>query len=126
MQAEAFMNSKSGLFVIALTTWVSLPGMAQAANFGAIAYSSSTGSYGWSYDYRSQAEAERVATKNCGAADCAPALWFVDACGAIAIGDNGYGTGWGTDRGRAEVEALNSCKSYTSNCSVRQWVCTTH
>jgi serine/threonine-protein kinase len=120
------VTTKSGLFVFLLATCVSLTSLAHAANFGAIAYSSSTGSYGWSYDYRSRAEAERVATRNCGAADCTPALWFVDACGAIAVGDNGFGTGWGTDRSRAEVEALNSCRGYTSNCSVRQWVCTTH
>jgi serine/threonine-protein kinase len=124
--SEAFMDTKSGLFVVLVAIGVSLPNLAHAANFGAIAYSSSTGAYGWSFDYSSRTEAEQVATQNCGEADCTPELWFVDACGAIAIGDDGYGTGWGADRDRAEAEAIETCRNYTMNCSVRQSVCSTH
>lgn len=110
-----------------LVAGVLVPGAALADNYGAIAYSQSTGSMGWSYDYASRRQAEDVALQNCRqhASDCHVPLWFRNACGAIAVGENGFGTGWGTDRGLAESYALDTCRKYTSACSVRRWVCTT-
>ena len=102
-------------------------GQAAADNYGAIAYSPSTRALGWSYDYRSRSAAESVALGNCRkhAGDCIVPLWFRNACGALATGSNGYGTGWGTSRGLAESYALQSCRRHTGGCSVRRWVCTT-
>jgi Domain of unknown function (DUF4189) len=102
-------------------------GEAAAQNYGAIAYSPSTKAYGWSYDYPSRSAAESVAMSNCGkhANDCIVPLWFRNACGALAIGSNGYGTAWASERAGAEKQALVVCRRYTMDCAVKQWVCTT-
>jgi uncharacterized caspase-like protein len=98
-----------------------------ASRFGAIAYSPSTGAHGWSYDYGSREEAERVAISNCSqhARDCSVPIWFQNACGALAVGPSGYGTGWGVSQTLAESYAIGVCGQYSANCSVRRWVCTT-
>ena len=98
-----------------------------ANRFGAIAYSPSTGSHGWSYDYASREEAERVAVANCAqhARDCNVPIWFQNACGALAVGPSGYGSGWAINQGLAEAYALGVCGQHSASCSVRRWVCTT-
>ena len=95
-------------------------------NYGAIAYSSSTGRYGYSYDFGSRAEAENYAISKCGRGDCVVKVWFKNACGALAVGRRGA-LGWGLagSRGSAEDRALSECQSRTSGCSVRTWACTT-
>jgi hypothetical protein len=102
-------------------------GEAAAQNYGAIAYSPSTKAYGWSYDYPSRSAAESQALSNCRkqANDCIVPLWFRNACGALAIGSNGYGTAWATDRSGAEHQALVVCRRFTMDCAVTRWVCTT-
>ena len=95
--------------------------------YGAIAYSQSTGSYGFSYDHPTRARAENGALSEClaRANDCTVALWFRNACGALAIGaGGGWGTGWGSNRGLAESAAIQTCRRFTNSCSVVRWVCT--
>ena len=96
-------------------------------NYGAIAYSPSTKADGWAYDYASRAAAEGAALSNCrqNAGDCTVPIWFRNACGALAVGSNGYGSGWGSNRRRAETYALSTCRKNTSGCSVKRWACTT-
>ena len=96
------------------------PAVVQAQNnYGAIAYSSSTGRYGYSYDFGSRAEAEDYAISQCGRSDCVVKVWFKNACGALAVGRRGaLGWGWSGSRGSAENIALNECQSRTSGCSV--------
>jgi serine/threonine-protein kinase len=104
-----------------------LPGKAAAQNYGAIAYSPSTGADGWAFDYPTRGVAESMALQDCRkyADDCTVPLWFRDACGALAVGDNnGYGTGWGTSRSIAESYALQTCRKFTSKCAIRRWACT--
>lgn len=103
------------------------PAVVQAQNnYGAIAYSSSTGRYGYSYDFGSRGEAEDYARSQCGRSDCVVKVWFKNACGALAVGQRGaLGWGWSGSRGSAEDRALNECQSRTSACSVRTWACTT-
>jgi Domain of unknown function (DUF4189) len=97
---------------------------ASAENFGAIAFSQSSGAVGYSFDYRSRGSAEEHALQECGRG-CRVVLWFKDACAAIAVGSgNGYGTGWATTRGGAESIAMNNCNENASNCGVNRWVCT--
>ena len=109
-----------------IAVWL-LPAEAQAwDNYGAIAYSSSTGRYGYSHDFGSRAEAENYAVSQCGMSDCAVKVWFRNACGALAVGQRGgMGWGWSGSRGGAENIALNECQARTSGCSVRAWSCTT-
>jgi hypothetical protein len=94
--------------------------------FGAIAYSPSTRAHGWAYDYTSRADAERRAMAKCQrhARDCFVPVWFRNACGALAIGFEGYGTGWGASRRLAETYALQSCRRYSGGCWVVRWICT--
>ena len=97
---------------------------AAADNYGAIAFAQSTGAVGYSYDYRTRAAAEEHALEECGR-DCEVVLWFSNACGVLATGDdNGYGTGWAASRREAERIALSSCNESAENCTVNQWVCT--
>jgi serine/threonine-protein kinase len=94
--------------------------------FGAIAYSPSTRAHGWAYDYASRSGAESRALARCGhhASDCFVPVWFRNACGALAIGAEGYGSGWGASRKLAETYALQSCRRYSAGCWVVRWVCT--
>ena len=98
---------------------------ALADNFGAIAFSQSNGTNGYSYDFGSQGEAEEKALQECGPG-CEVVIWFKNACGALATGSgNGYGTGWSSARGEAESIALSKCSENTSGCQVVRWACTT-
>ena len=94
--------------------------------YGAIAYSPSKRAHGWSYDYPSRRDAERRALVLCErhADDCIVPVWFRNACGALAVGDDGYGSGWGSSRKSAEAQAIQSCRRYSGHCAVIRWVCT--
>jgi serine/threonine-protein kinase len=96
-------------------------------HYGAIAYSPSTRAHGWSYDYPSRGGAERRALDQCRrhAGDCIIAVRFRRACGALAVGPDGYGSGWGATRKLAQGYALRSCARYSDGCTVVRWVCTT-
>jgi hypothetical protein len=95
--------------------------------YGAIAYSPTNRAHGWSYDYPSRKDAERRALAQCGrhAEDCIVPVWFRNACGALAVGADGYGSGWGSSRKSAEGQAVQSCRRYSGGCAVIRWVCTT-
>lgn len=100
---------------------------AAADFYGALAYSQRTGAHGYSYDHRSRNAAEQRALGECAnyGADCRVAIWFRNACGALAVGaGNGYGSGWGTSRSIAQSYALAGCRRHTRNCSIVRTVCT--
>ena len=108
---------------LALAT-AALPAAALADSFGAIAYSPDTGANGWSHDYPSRRGAERAAQDNCDADDCRIAIWFKNACGAVAVGSNGgWGSDWGGDRRRAQSKAIRACSRNDDGCSVVRWQC---
>jgi len=94
--------------------------------YGAIAYSLESGTYGYATDYDSRDEAEEVALESCIEAEeesdedskCEVELWFKNAYGALAEGDNGFGTGWGRYKQDAQSKALESCEEYTENCDI--------
>jgi Domain of unknown function (DUF4189) len=96
--------------------------------YGAIAYSPTNRAHGWAYDYPSRQAAERRALALCGrhAEDCIVPVWFRNACGALAVGSDGYGSGWGPSRKSAEGQAVQSCRRYSGGCAVVRWVCTSH
>jgi uncharacterized caspase-like protein len=105
------------------------PSRAVQDHFGAIAYSPSAVAHGYAMDYSTQAEAEARALAECTAkgSGCQAAIWFRNACGALAIASNGgWGSDWGADQQTAEQKALDLCKKNSSSgCSVVRWVCTT-
>lgn len=100
-------------------------GGAQAAEWGTIAYSPSTGAMGYSNNWPNEVDAEITALNGCGkhANDCETAVNFHDACGAVAVGQSGWGADWGVDRQDAEWSAIAQCGNYTTNCRVRRWQC---
>ncbi len=56
---------------------------------------------------------------------CEVAVWFKNACGALATDDdNGYGSGWASSRREAERIAMRGCRENAENCSVLRWACT--
>lgn len=112
---------------VLLATALAGPSTALAANYGAIAYSPSTGAFGRSWDYPNRRGAERRALNGCRAhaRDCRVAIWFRNACGALAVGNRGgWGSGWGNSRSRAQNEARAVCRRHTNNCKIRVWQCT--
>lgn len=89
--------------------------------FGALAYSSSTGSFGWSTGFNTRRAAEREALGNCGdqANDCEIATYFQNACGSIAAGSNGgWGADWADHMGEAERKAMRICRKNDTGCSI--------
>jgi serine/threonine-protein kinase len=91
--------------------------------FGAIAYDPGTGAVGLSETARTQGLAEGEALTRCGPG-CAIAIWFRNACGALAVGSDGWGANWGVTRPEASDNALAACGRHTSGCAIRQLGCT--
>eukprot|EP01037_Dinobryon_pediforme_P007361 gene7361-7429_t len=93
------------------------------ADFGAIAFSSSDGAYGYGYNYANRRAAENRAMTECenhGGDHCKIVMWVKDACAALAIGTgNGWATEWRTGRGNAENAALRSCERNTDSCEIK-------
>lgn len=95
-----------------------------ADEYGAIAYSSSTGRGGWSNNYATREAAENRALQECeshsGAGDCFIAVWVKNAWASLAKADNlAYGRAWNTDKSQAQINALKNCSSEGGiNCSL--------
>lgn len=117
------MNTFSKYVVAAVIgfTAVSTP-IAAFANdlYGAIAYSPSSKAYGWAKDFNSQIEAENAAMNECykRAGDCRIAVWFVNACGAVAAGPEGWGADWGSSIREAERKSTRLCSDYSYGCQI--------
>jgi serine/threonine-protein kinase len=113
------------LAFITILTLFSCTGAAWADSFGAISYSPETGATGWSFSYGNRRDAERKAQRSCNenADDCRVAIWFKNGCGAVAVGDDGWGSGWGYSRREARRQAIASCDQRTESCSVVRWQC---
>ncbi|MFO0554970.1 MAG: DUF4189 domain-containing protein [Polyangiaceae bacterium] len=108
--------------------YISLGGSAEAKadKFGALAFSDSTGKYGWAADRASREEAEDAAIGFCEVKDCRPIVWFKNSCGAIARGDDrvvyyAYGQ---TSREESERVAIDRCQEHTTKCVGIAWGCT--
>jgi serine/threonine-protein kinase len=120
------MISRKSFAAAALAAVLIAPTAAFAAQFGAIAYSTGTGSHGFSYGYASRGQAERVALGNCAAyaGDCQVLVYFYNACGALAVGRHlGYGYAWNVRRSAARRAALANCRVNDTGCQVVRWVC---
>ena len=131
------MNRKlfQTLTIISLgVVFAALPDSSRAEDssnrFGAIAFSPSTRMYGYVFDYADKDSARKGAVEECRPRaeknDCKAVVDFEDGCGALAVGDIGYGTGWGDSLGTAQRHALDSCRAWTGGCHIVRWVCTTN
>ncbi len=122
-----FTLSSAIVFSLLAQTYVP-GGTGSADKYGSIAFSTSTRSYGYSYNYDNQQDAITRAMNECNSrtpsGDCIMLLWFRNACAALAIGDTGYGSAWAAERPAAEQSAIANCSAYSANCRIVQWVCT--
>jgi uncharacterized protein DUF4189 len=89
--------------------------------WGAVAYSSTTGAYGFAVDQASRRTAEMQAFRQCGA-DCDVLKTFRNACGAIAEAEKHYAWDTGASREIAEMKARKKCG--TDTCRISVWACT--
>jgi hypothetical protein len=82
------------------------------ATFGAIAYSPSSGAFGWAWNQTQIEDARNAAIRSCIRNDCAGyVLWFKDGFGAVAKNQSGaWATSWGTTQTEAERGAVNRCE----------------
>jgi hypothetical protein len=80
------------------------------SGYGSIAYSTSTGASGISYNYATRSEADAAAIGYCAKSDCAIVAWFQNSCGAIATAPTGQmATGTGTSGDTAQAFAVGTC-----------------
>ena len=87
--------------------------------FAAVAFSSATKRYGYSYNCRSTERAKELALSNCGAADARVVAWSKNGYIAIARGYRGAtGWGWAGDAQTARRNALNNCLRYSSYAEI--------
>lgn len=122
--------SRAAAAVLALGV-VAAPGAAQAQSgniYGAIAYSNTTGVYGYSHNYPNRGSAQSRALGEChaggGGGACQVVIWFYNACGAIATGSSyGWGAGYAPTRQQASSIAMGYCRQNDYDCRVRQTVC---
>jgi Domain of unknown function (DUF4189) len=94
--------------------------------FGALAYSTSTGSSGWAYSYGDEASARHAALNNCAtkASDCQIVQSFVNACAAVSSDDNHAASAQGGSRAQAEAAAIAMCKRMGGgDCQTDGWAC---
>lgn len=89
--------------------------------WGAIAYSSKTGAYGYAVDKKAKRDAEAEAFRQCGA-DCNVIKSFRNSCGAVAERDRRFSFSLGATRQIAEQKALEKCAS--GACKIAVWACT--
>ena len=83
----------------------------RASGYGAIAYSPTTGRYGYSWSYHSRAEAERTALRHTQSTDAV--VWFGHHT-YIALARSGggsYGFAWNADARVALDKAVQICRT---------------
>ena len=103
---------------------------ANAATFGAIAFSAPTSSLALQSQCSSRGQCERAALNRCYRKSsrpraCRVLVWFKNACGAFAGSRNGaYGTGWGNDVNLAMGFAEKVCRQNGGRgCHTSAFVC---
>ena len=100
------------------------------SRFGALQSFFSARMCGYVFDYADKESARKGAVEECRLHaeknDCKAVVDFEDGCGALAVGDIGYGTGWGGSLGTAQRHARDSCMAWTGGCQIVRWVCTTN
>jgi serine/threonine-protein kinase len=100
-------------FAMAVVAVFALLGSVPAARandyFGAIAYSPSTGQYGYTFGRDCQANAEIGALQNCIGADRRVVVWVSNSYAALAVNNDGsFGAAWSSEcQAEADNAALN-------------------
>jgi len=92
------------------------------SRYAAVAYSKSTGKYGYAWDWGSLGAAKRVALSECKAADAEIVGWVQGGWLVLAVADDkAYGTGYvlgdGVNSSTAQLRAVNNCLKTTTSTS---------
>ena len=88
--------------------------------WGAIAYSTKTGAYGYAVDYATKRAAETEAFRICGT-NCDLVRSFRNACAAVATREKRVSSDTGASRQIAQAKALRKCGD---QCKIAVWACT--
>ena len=88
--------------------------------WGAIAYSTKTGAYGYAVNRPSKRDAETEAFRNCGT-NCDLLRTFRNGCAAVATRPKRFASDTGASREIAEAKALRKCGD---QCKIAVWACT--
>ena len=111
-------------WAVLVTAVLTVAGVASAQDqFGAVAIDEATGDTGYAVDRPSREAAMAAAVQDCGSTGCVAVNWFGNACGAIAVGNGGYGASWGENRDAAAAFAMDACERYAEGCRVDRSVC---
>ena len=116
-------NLTRGILLIVFAFALGLAPALQAApgdRFAAIAYSPSTGRWGYGNNYPTKAAAIARAVRECGRRD-AKTFWCRNAWGALALSDSapgGYGWSWATTAAAARRGALRECRARNPDARV--------
>ena len=98
-----------------------------AASYGAIAYGRTSGAWGSSYHWGSQAKAESAAMQTCAqhGNDCEVMVWFDRKCGAVAAAAGAVAFwGLGDSEEQAGAEAKHKCEQGGGkDCTVQASEC---
>jgi len=89
--------------------------------WGAIAFSTKTGSFGYAVDQKTKRDAETAAYRQCGS-NCDLIRTFRDACAAVAAKPTRTSSDTGASREIAEMKAMKKCGG---DCAIKVWACTT-
>ena len=106
--------------VVALAFCSVSMGASAYGRWAAIAYSKSTGKYGWATGKRSQAEAEARALARCRASDATILISTTRSHVALALGDKrgSYGFAAGSVKGDVERRAKARCSEHTTGVHI--------
>ena len=91
-----------------------------SSGYAAIAYSRTTGKWGYSHGYGSRAGAEQAAVRRCPEDDAKILVWTRNSWCALALGDDKsfYGWAWAGSASEAKRLAMEKCRAGTTNCYI--------
>jgi outer membrane biogenesis lipoprotein LolB len=89
--------------------------------YGAIAYHSASGSFGWASDRRTSRDARIEALEQCGRQECVIVATLSRSCGALAKNSQKFIVQKGATRKEAETKAMGKCGP---QCEIAVWTCT--
>jgi len=96
--------------------------------YGAIAYGTESGAYGYSYDFADEQSAENEAMRSCSANgnDCKVVYQFWNSCAALAAASDGsYSIENADNEDAAQRRALAACEQKGGeSCEIKVWSCT--
>ncbi len=114
-------NLTRGILLIVFALALFAPALrARGDSYAAIAYSASSGRWGYGNGYGSQGEAVARALSECGRSD-AQTNWCRNAWIALAISNQspgGWGSGWGATASAARKAAIRECRGRNPDAHV--------